>query len=90
MNTTSQYIVLTLQTGVEYSFRVRGDDSAGRGEWSELFLFSLGELKFTLIEETKYICIVLTIIQAFSTTLYYMQYLRSAVPTLIVSTKMPT
>ena len=39
MDTTSQYIVLTLQTGVVYSFRVRGADSADRGEWSELFLF---------------------------------------------------
>ena len=39
MDTTSQYIVLTLQTNVVYSFRVRGDDSADRGEWSELFLF---------------------------------------------------
>ena len=38
MNTTSQYIVLTLQTGVVYSFRVRGADSAGRGEWSELLM----------------------------------------------------
>ena len=40
MNTTSQYIVLTLQTGVVYSFRVRGADSAGRGEWSEQFMFT--------------------------------------------------
>ena len=39
MDTTSQYIVLTLQTNIVYSFRVRGDDSADRGEWSELFLF---------------------------------------------------
>ena len=42
MNTTSQYIVLTLQTGVVYSFRVRGVDSAGRGEWSESFLCATG------------------------------------------------
>ena len=38
-STKSQYIVLTLQTGVVYSVRVRGADSAGRGEWSEPFLF---------------------------------------------------
>ena len=35
MNTASQYIVLTLKTGVVYSFRVRGADSAGRGERSK-------------------------------------------------------
>ena len=58
MNTTSQYIVLTLQTGVVYSFRVRGADSAGRGEWSELFMYTPGELKFII---TVYICIVLTL-----------------------------
>ena len=49
-NTTSQYIVLTLQTGVVYSFRVRGADSAGRGEWSEpfMFMFTPGGLKFII------------------------------------------
>ena len=45
MNTTSQYIILTLQTSVVYSFRVRGADSAGRGEWSEQSMFTPGELK---------------------------------------------
>ena len=48
MNTTSQYIVLTLQTGVVYSFRVRGADSAGRGEWSDPFMYS-GESRFQVI-----------------------------------------
>ena len=48
MNTTSQYIVLTLQTGVVYSFRVRGADSAGRGKWSEPFMFTPSESKFLL------------------------------------------
>ena len=43
MNTTSQYIVLPLQTGVEYSIRVRGADSAGRGEWSEPFQYTPSE-----------------------------------------------
>ena len=33
-DTTSQQITLTLQIGVEYSFRVRGADSIDRGEWS--------------------------------------------------------
>ena len=36
MTTTSQHITLTLQIGVEYSFRVRGADTINRlGEWSE-------------------------------------------------------
>ena len=50
MNTTSQHIVLTLQTGVVYSFRVRGDDSAGRGEWSEPFryMYAPGESNFSI------------------------------------------
>ena len=48
MNTTSQYIVLTLQTGVEYSFRVRGADSAGRGEWSEPFMYA-GKSRFEVM-----------------------------------------
>ena len=40
MNTTSQYIVLPLQIGVVYSFRVRGADSIDRlGEWSDYFIF---------------------------------------------------
>ena len=34
--TTSQHITLTLQIGVEYSFRVRGVDAINRpGEWSD-------------------------------------------------------
>ena len=53
MNTTSQYIVLTLQTGVVYSVRVRGVDSAGRGEWSELLMYT-GESRFQVI-----MCLVL-------------------------------
>ena len=41
MDTTSQHITLTLQIGVEYSFRVRGADSINRlGEWS-------GSLEYT-------------------------------------------
>ena len=44
MNSTSQYIVLTLQTGVVYSFRVRGADSAGRGEWSRRIYYASPEL----------------------------------------------
>ena len=44
MNTTSQYIVLTLQTAdLLYSIRVRGGDSTGRGEWSELYIYASGE-----------------------------------------------
>ena len=43
MNTTSQYIVLILQTGVVYSFRVIGADSAGRGEWSEAVMYPPGK-----------------------------------------------
>ena len=40
-NTTSQYIVLPLQIGVEYSFRVRGADSINRlGEWSASFVYT--------------------------------------------------
>ena len=46
-NTTSQYIVLTLKTGVVYSFRVRGVDGAGRGEWSELYKYTPGETNVT-------------------------------------------
>ena len=35
--TTSQHITLTLQIGVEYSFRVRGADTINRlGQWSDL------------------------------------------------------
>ena len=38
--TTSQYIVLPLQIGVVYSFRVRGADSINRlGEWSDYFIY---------------------------------------------------
>ena len=38
-NTTSQYIVLPLQIGVVYSFRVRGADSINRlGKWSDYFV----------------------------------------------------
>ena len=33
-DTTSQHITLTLQIGVDYSFRVRGADSIDRGQWS--------------------------------------------------------
>ena len=40
MTTTSQYIVLPLQIGVVYSFRVRGADSIDRlGEWSDSFIY---------------------------------------------------
>ena len=46
-NITSQYIVLTLQTGVVYSFRVRGVDGAGRGEWSKLYKYTPGETNVT-------------------------------------------
>ena len=43
-NTTSQYIVLPLQIGVVYSFRVRGADSINRlGEWSTSFVYGPGE-----------------------------------------------
>ena len=39
--TTSQHITLTLQIGVEYSFRVRGADTINRlGEWSDPFVYS--------------------------------------------------
>ena len=34
MDTTSQHITLTLQIGVEYSFRVIGTDGIDRGGWS--------------------------------------------------------
>ena len=38
--TTSQHITLTLQIGVEYSFRVRGADTINRlGEWSDPFVY---------------------------------------------------
>ena len=38
--TTSQYIVLPLQIGVVFSFRVRGADSINRlGEWSNSVLY---------------------------------------------------
>ena len=38
MTTTSQHITLTLQIGVEYSFRVRGADTINRlGQWSGSF-----------------------------------------------------
>ena len=41
LTTTSQYIVLTLQIGVVYSFRVRGADSINRlGEWSDYLNYS--------------------------------------------------
>ena len=41
MDTTSQHITLTLQIGVEYSFRVRGADSSNRlGKWSDSYHFS--------------------------------------------------
>ena len=40
MTTTSQYIVLPLQIGVVYSFRVRGADSINRlGEWSDSVIY---------------------------------------------------
>ena len=40
-NTTSQYIVLPLQIGVVYSFRVRGADSINRsGEWSDSLVYT--------------------------------------------------
>ena len=40
MTATSQHITLTLQIGVEYSFRVRGADSINRlGEWSDYFVY---------------------------------------------------
>ena len=40
MTVTSQHITLTLQIGVEYSFRVRGADSINRlGEWSDYFIY---------------------------------------------------
>ena len=40
-NTTSQYIELLLQIGVEYSFRVRGVDTTNRlGNWSAFIIFS--------------------------------------------------
>ena len=62
VDTTSQYIiVLTLQIGVVYSFRVRGADSAGRGEWSDPFMFTPGELKFTITVYIIKLCIVLTL-----------------------------
>ena len=39
-NTTSQYIVLPLQIGVVYSFRVRGADNDNRlGEWSDSLIY---------------------------------------------------
>ena len=42
-NTTSQYIILPLQIGVVYSFRVRGADSINRlGEWSDYFVYNPG------------------------------------------------
>ena len=42
--TSSQYIVLPLQIGVVYSFRVRGADSINRlGEWSDYFVYGPGE-----------------------------------------------
>ena len=42
-STTLQYIILTLQTGVVYSFKVRGADRAGRGKWSEVYIHASGE-----------------------------------------------
>ena len=42
--TTSQHITLTLQIGVEYSFRVRGADIINRlGKWSDPFVFTLSK-----------------------------------------------
>ena len=42
--TSSQYIVLPLQIGVVYSFRVRGADSINRlGEWSDSFVYNPGK-----------------------------------------------
>ena len=39
--TTSQHITLTLQIGVEYSFRVRGADTINRLEdWSNTFVYT--------------------------------------------------
>ena len=38
--TTSQFIVLPLLIGTEYSFRVRGADGINRlGEWSDYFIY---------------------------------------------------
>ena len=38
--TTSQHITLTLQIGVEYSFRVRGADTINRlGQWSDTYTY---------------------------------------------------
>ena len=49
-NTTSQYIVLPLQIGVVYSFRVRGADSINRlGEWSDYFVYDSGELLYRIV-----------------------------------------
>ena len=68
MNTTSQYIVLTLQTGVVYAFRVRGTDSAGRGEWSEPFMYT-GESRFQVILFWCYVLLVLPLsLISYSTT----------------------
>ena len=40
MTTKSQHIVLPLQIGVVYSFRVRGADNINRiGEWSDCFVY---------------------------------------------------
>ena len=47
-NTTSQYIVLPLQIGVVYSFRVRGADSINRlGEWSDYFVYTPSKYLFS-------------------------------------------
>ena len=41
MTTSAQHIVLPLQIGVVYSFRVRGADSINRlGEWSDSFVYT--------------------------------------------------
>ena len=48
---TSQHITLTLQIGVEYSFRVRGADTINRlGDWGDPFVYisSASKAAFTL------------------------------------------
>ena len=42
--TTQQNIILTLQIGVVYYFRVIGVDSINRGEWSPSFIYPQSKL----------------------------------------------